>query len=46
MKKYNKPEISVVAVKNDDCIMLSSLGAVTAGDIDKVKYSDIKPEIK
>jgi hypothetical protein len=42
MKKYNTPEISIVTIKNDDCVMLSSLGAITATDIDKVKYSDIK----
>ena len=42
MKKYNKPEISIAAVKNDDCIMLSSLGTVSAADLDRVKYSDIK----
>lgn len=42
MKKYNKPEISIVTVKNDDCIMLSSLGAIDGADIDRVKYSDIK----
>ena len=46
MKKYNKPEISIVAVKNEDCIMLSSLGAVSVGEIDKVKYSDIKADVK
>ena len=42
MKKYDRPEISIVTIQNDDCIMLSSLGAVSVADIDKVKYSDIK----
>lgn len=42
MKKYSTPEISIVALQNEDCVMLSSLGAITVTDLDKIKYSDIK----
>ncbi|GEM_PF-4861500 len=42
MKKYNKPEVTIVAIQNEDCVMVSSLGAVSVTDLDRVKYSDIK----
>ena len=42
MKKYDTPEISIVSIQNDDCVMLSILGATTVDGLDKVKYSDIK----
>ena len=42
MKKYTKPEISIVKIQNDDCLMLSSVGIAKLSDMDKVKFSDIK----
>ena len=41
MKKYDTPEISIVKIQNEDCVMLSSLGATDVAGLDVVKYSDI-----
>ncbi len=45
MKKYSKPEISIVTLQNDDCLMVSGVfGAIKIGDLDRVQFSDLKKE--